>query len=257
MNKFRTDIAVEDMNLGFVYDIDKQINGMVFKKLNVDETLSKKINKNVGLYYNIDNIRYEEVYDEVITLVHTVLKDILDSIKIDDKSNILIVGLGNDMITPDSLGPLSVKKVNVTSHIKDKELKYNVSAIIPGVMGKTGLETSEIVKGLVNEFGFDLVIVIDALACSIPRRMCHSIQLSTAGINPGSGVGNNRKEISTKFLGIPVIAVGVPTVCDIDVFTKEFDKDFYVTPNNIDEAMLILSDIISESINMTFEKDRI
>jgi spore protease len=117
-------------------------------------------------------------------------------------------------------------------------------------MGKTGLETSEIVKGMVKEFSFDLVIVVDALACSVPSRMCHSIQLSTAGINPGSGVGNNRKEISKKYLGIPVIAIGVPTVCDVDVFTDEVDNTFFVTPNNIDEAMIILSNIISDGINI-------
>lgn len=254
MNKSRTDMAVEDMNLGFAYDIDKEIKGMIFKKLTVDEKLSKKIKKNEGLYYNIDNIDLTNYDDELIMVINSVFQDILYNLKLENNLRILIVGLGNDLITPDSLGPLVVKKIDVTSHLGDETLKYEISAIIPGVMGKTGLETSEIVKGMVNEFKFDLVVVVDALACSVPSRMCHSIQLSTAGINPGSGIGNHRKEISKNNLGIPVIAVGVPTVCDIDVFTNEIDNTFFVTPNNIDEAMIILSNIISDGINMAFNE---
>ncbi len=251
MNKSRTDIAVEDMNLGFAYDIDKEIKGMIFKKLTVDEELSKKIKKNEGLYYNIDNIDLSNYDEDLIYMVNSVIQDMIYHLELTNKElKVLVVGLGNDLITPDSLGPLVVKKIDVTSHLNDESLKYEVSAIIPGVMGKTGLETSEIVKGMVKEFSFDLVIVVDALACSVPSRMCHSIQLSTAGINPGSGVGNNRKEISKKYLGIPVIAIGVPTVCDVDVFTDEVDNTFFVTPNNIDEAMIILSNIISDGINI-------
>ena len=255
MNKSRTDIAVEDMNLGYNYDIDKTIKGMVFKKLTVDKDLSKQINKNEGLYYNIDNIDYNNYDEELIFIINSVIQDMIFHLKLENKNlKILVVGLGNESITPDSLGPLVVKKIDVTSHLNDKNIKYEISALIPGVMGKTGLETSEIVKGMINEFLFDLVIVVDALACSVVSRMCHSIQLSTAGINPGSGVGNNRKEISKKYLGVPVIAIGVPTVCDIDVFTDEIDNTFFVTPNNIDEAMILFSDILSLGINMSLKE---
>ena len=255
MNKSRTDIAVEDMNLGFAYDIDKEIKGMVFKKLTVDEELSKKIKKNEGLYYNIDNINLNDYDEELIYMINSVIQDMIYNLKLTETNiKVLVVGLGNDLITPDSLGPLAIKKIDVTSHLDDETIKYEISALIPGVMGKTGLETSEIVKGMVNEFKFNLVVVIDALACSVPSRMCHSIQLSTAGINPGSGVGNNRKEISQKYLGVPVIAIGVPTVCDIDVFTDEIDNTFFVTPNNIDEAMITLSNIISDGINMALNE---
>lgn len=254
MNKSRTDLAVEDMNLGFSYDIDKEIKGMIFKKLTVDKELSKKIKKNEGLYYNIDNIDLTNYDEELILIINSVFQDIIYQLDLKDNIKVLIVGLGNDLITPDSLGPLVVKKIDVTSHLNDETLKYEISALIPGVMGKTGLETSEIVKGMINEFKFDLVIVVDALACSVPSRMCHSIQLSTAGINPGSGVGNHRKEISKNNLGVPVIAVGVPTVCDIDVFTNEIENTFFVTPNNIDEAMIILSNIISDGINMALNE---
>lgn len=254
MNKSRTDLAVEDMNLGFAYDIDKEIKGMVFKKLTVDDELSKIIKKNKGLYYNIDNIDLTNYDDDLILMINSVFQDIIYQLNLNDNLKVLVVGLGNDLITPDSLGPLVVKKIDVTSHLNDETLKYEISAIIPGVMGKTGLETSEIVKGMVNEFKFDLVVVVDALACSVPSRMCHSIQLSTAGINPGSGIGNIRKEISQNNLGIPVIAIGVPTVCDIDVFTDEVDNTFFVTPNNIDEAMIVLSNIISDGINMALDE---
>jgi spore protease len=255
MNKSRTDIAVEDMNLGFAYDIDREIKGMIFKKLTVDEELSKKIKKNQGLYYNIDNIDLSDFDEDLIYMISSVVQDMLNHLELENKElKVLVVGLGNDLITPDSLGPLVTKKIDVTSHLNDESLKYEVSALIPGVMGKTGLETSEIVKGMVNEFSFDLVIVVDALACSVPSRMCHSIQLSTAGINPGSGVGNNRKEISKAYLGVPVIAIGVPTVCDVDVFTDEIENNFFVTPNNIDEAMIILSNIISDGINISLSE---
>ena len=168
MNKSRTDLAVEDMNLGFSYDIDKEIKGMIFKKLTIDKELSKKINKNEGLYYNIDNIDLTNYDEELILIINSVFQDIIYQLDLKDNIKVLIVGLGNDLITPDSLGPLVVKKIDVTSHLNDETLKYEISALIPGVMGKTGLETSEIVKGMINEFKIDLVIVVDALACSVP-----------------------------------------------------------------------------------------
>lgn len=104
-------------------------------------------------------------------------------------------------------------------------------------------------RDIVDDFKPNLVIVIDALACSDPNRMCHSIQLSTAGINPGAGVGNNRKKLSKETLGVDVLAIGIPTVCDINIFSKEVDNNYFVTPNDIDQAMDILSMIIAKSIN--------
>lgn len=246
MNKGRTDIALEDMELGFEFEIDKRINGMYLKKCNVDKKLSEKIGKGIGQYYNLDNVDYYNKDKEVIKIIAGIISDIINEIK--NIKDILVVGLGNMSITPDSLGPLAINKIEVNRH-KENEKKYLVSAITPGVMGQTGMESSEIVKAIVDDFKPNLVIVIDALACSDPNRMCHSIQLSTAGINPGAGVGNNRKKLSKETLGVDVLAIGIPTVCDINIFSKEVDNNYFVTPNDIDQAMDILSMIIAKSIN--------
>lgn len=246
MFKGRTDLAIEDMEIGYVYEIDKKINGMFLKKCNVDKSLSKKIGKDEGIYYNLDNIDYYNKDKEIIRITAGVINDLIEGMKM--VKDILVVGLGNPHITPDSLGPLVINKIEVNRHLED-ESKYSVSAISPGVMGQTGMESSEIIKAIVDDFKPDLVIVVDALACSDPSRMCSSIQLSTAGINPGAGIGNNRKKLAKDTLGCEVLAIGIPTVTDINVFTDEIENDYYVTPNNIDEAMDILSGIVARSIN--------
>ena len=253
MYKSRTDMAVEDMNLGFKYDIEYTIKDMVFKKLTVDEEISKKIKKNKGIYYNVDNIDYYKCQTDLISIISSTIQDVLIDLCLENKDlSIMVVGLGNTNITPDSLGPLVISKLDVNRHI-DENLKYRLSAISPGVMAQTGMETSDIIKALCSDFKPNLVIVVDALACCVPLRMCHSVQLSTAGINPGAGVGNNRKEISYNSLKVPVLAIGVPTVCDVDVFSKEIENNFFVTPNDIDQAMEILSDIIAQGINLAFK----
>lgn len=245
MSKGRTDMAVEALKPDFKYDIDENINGMNLKKCYVDKDLSKKLNKREGYYYNLDNIDYYHKTDEIINIVSHIINDVIDNIN--ECKSILVVGLGNDFITPDSLGPLSINKIEVNRHLEN-EKKYEVSAISPGVMGQTGMESSDIVKSIVDKFKPDLVIVIDALACNNLDRMCKSIQLSTAGINPGSGVGNHRRELTTHTLNTNVLAIGIPTVCDINSII-EADNNFFITPNNIDEAMDILSLIIAEAIN--------
>lgn len=246
MFKGRTDIAVEDMEVSFIYDEDKKIDGMDYKKCIVDKDLSIKIGKEMGVYYNIDNLDFYYNDKNIIRLTANVINEIINDIG--GIKDILVVGLGNSAITPDSLGPLVVNKVEVNRHL-EAEKRYEVSAISPNVLGNTGMESSEIIKAIVDDFKPDLVIVVDALACNNPNRMCNSIQLSTAGINPGAGIGNNRKKLSKETLGVDVVAIGIPTVCDINVFTDEIDNDYFVTPNNIDEAMDILSHILASSIN--------
>lgn len=246
MFKGRTDIAVEDMEIGFVYDAEEIIDNMEYKKCIVDDKLSKKIGKEKGVYYNIDNLDIYDNIPAIINLTANVIKEVINNIG--DIKDILIVGLGNQAITPDSLGPLAINKIEVNRHL-EIEAKYRVSAIAPGVLGKTGMESSEIIKAITDDFKPDLIIVVDALACSNPNRMCNSIQLSTAGINPGAGIGNNRKKLSKETLGVNVLAIGIPTVSDINIFTEEIENDYFVTPNNIDEAMDILSLALAESIN--------
>lgn len=246
MFKGRTDMAVEDMEIGFAFDVDRKISGMLFKKCSVDKKLSQKIGKDEGVYYTLDNIDYYTKDKDIIRIISGVIKDVIEDLG--NITDILVVGLGNPTITPDSLGPLAVNKIEVNRHLEEK-YRFQVSAITPGVMGQTGMESSEIIKAICDDFKPDLVIVIDALACSDPNRMCHSIQLSTAGINPGAGIGNHRKKLAQSTLGAHVLAIGIPTVCDINIFSDEVENDYFVTPNNIDEAMDILSLIVAKGIN--------
>ena len=244
----RTDMAVESMELDFKYDIQRVIEGMEFRKLTVYDKLSDKIKKGSGIYYNIDNVDYKNKADEATKLLALTIKDCFKDLKIGNRIDILVCGLGNDFVTPDALGPLVINKIEVNRHLDDNN-GFVISAMCPGVMGQTGMESSEIIKAIVDDFKPSLVIVVDALACSDPKRMCHSIQLSTAGINTGSGIGNKRKEISKNVLGVDVLAIGIPTVSDIDCFV-DMDNNFFVTPKDIDLAMDILSGIVSKGINI-------
>lgn len=252
MNK-RTDMAVENMQPNFTYDVDRVINGMNFKKINVDAVLAKKIKKKPGIYYNIDHIDYIHKSKEIIKLLELTIYDYLQRIKLKEGSSILVVGLGNDFVTPDALGPLVINKIEVNRHLEKNPDQYCVSAMCPGVMGQTGMESKDIIQAIVDDFKPDLVIVIDALACNNMTRMCNSIQLSTAGLNPGSGIYNFRREISKDSLGVEVLAIGIPTVSDIDCFI-EVENNFFVTPKDIDLAMDILSGIVAEGINRALRK---
>ncbi len=252
LNK-RTDMAVENMDPNFKYDVDRIIQGMNFKKITVDSALAKKIKKKEGIYYTIDHIDYRYKSKQIIKLLSLTIYDYLVNLGLKNKSEILVVGLGNDFVTPDALGPLVINKIEVNRHLEHVD-KYSVSAICPRVMGQTGMESSQIVKAICDDFHPNLVIVVDALACNDAKRMCNSIQLSTAGINPGSGIYNFRKEISKESLGVDVLAIGIPTVSDIDCFV-EMDDLFFVTPKDIDLAMDILSGIVAESINIALRKE--
>lgn len=198
----------------------------------------------------------------------------------------LVVGLGNRNVTPDALGPQVVDDLRVTRHIIKEYGKYAmadedahmVSAIAPGVMAQTGMESSEIVKGIASEVKPDFVIAIDALAARNTKRLNRTIQIADTGINPGSGVGNHREGITEETLGIPVIAIGVPTVVSAATIVRdtmesmmtdwepeEKNKTFdsliaphlhgmFVTPKDIDDTIQRLSRIISEALNELFVK---
>lgn len=202
---------------------------------------------------------------------------------------ILMVGLGNREVTPDALGPKVIDHLFITRHLMKEYGKYllefdkccSVSGIVPGVMAQTGMETVEIMKGIVEETKPDVIIVIDALAARSIKRLNRTIQITDTGIVPGSGVGNYRNAINREHLGIPVIAIGIPTVVDAativaDTFAAFMDQlsedgggiedveekirqmispklnTMYVTPKDIDEAVNRLSYTISEGLNMTF-----
>ncbi len=251
--KNRTDMAVENMQMDFSYDVDRIIHGMHFKKIKVDEKLSKKIKKKKGIYYTIDSLDYRMKPKEIIKLLETTIYDYLVQLNLKPKSDILVVGLGNDFVTPDALGPLVINKLEVNRHLEEHPDKYNISALCPSVMGKTGMESKDVIQAIVDDFHPNLVIIIDALACRDAKRMCNSIQLSTAGINPGSGIYNFRKELSKETLGVDVLAIGIPTVSDIDSFV-DMEDNYFVTPKDIDLAMDILSGLVAEALNRALRK---
>lgn len=171
----------------------------------------------------------------------------------------LAVGLGNRFITPDSIGPLVADRLLATRHIKRlaKEIDTGglgeLSVLSPGVMGQTGFEAQELIKSAVRVASPDVVVVVDALACSDENNLGRTIQLCDTGITPGSGVENARAEISEKTLGVPVVAIGVPTVIDAGVLCeRESLASMFVTPRGIDSLARRLSSLISLSVNLCF-----
>ena len=169
--------------------------------------------------------------------------------------SVLIIGLGNKDATPDALGPLVLGNLEVTRHLSmeygkefcEKNGYPILSGLVPGVMAQTGMETSEIVRGVVKETNPDALIVVDALAARSAKRLGTTIQLSDTGIHPGSGVGNHRNGLTEELLKIPVLAIGVPTVIK-EILEPDLGP-MYVTPHDIDERVKILSFTISEAIH--------
>lgn len=215
----------------------------------------------------------------------------------------LVVGLGNRAVTPDSLGPRVVDNLCITRHIIKEFGKYvigdncqkSVSSIVPGVMAQTGIESMEIVRGIIKETAPDVVIAVDALAARSTRRLNRTIQITDTGITPGSGVGNHRHALNCESMGVPVIAIGIPTVVDaativVDTMNHLLDamsqveqvyrigrsyekldmvekydlihellipqlNTLYVTPKDVDEAVKRLSFTVSEGINIALQKE--
>lgn len=230
MNKYaiRTDIAsemIQDNSFA-----SKSIDGIEVSKIILDEEDGKKIGKKKGLYYSLDT-RAVKTHDTkdinvCIKVLTKIIKEVLKYENIDINSKGLIVGLGNINVTPDSLGPLVVDNILVTRHLfelnkKSTDKVSNICALSPGVMGTTGIETFDIIKSVISSVDIDYIIALDALASRALDRVNKTIQVTNAGIAPGSGVGNKRKELSKETIGKPVIAIGVPTVVDAATITSD------------------------------------
>nr|WP_254903755.1 GPR endopeptidase [Clostridium tyrobutyricum] len=232
----RTDLALEAKEI-YENESGKDIDGVKISEslkdnikitnVNVIEDVGEKmIGKPKGSYITIDIPKlahYDgELRDKLSKVMGDELKEIINSIgnNLDNSMTALVVGLGNWNITPDSLGPKVISRLMVTRHLKqlvpDKidERIRPVCAVAPGVLGLTGIESSEIIKGIVDKIKPNIIICIDALASRKMDRVNSTIQISNTGISPGSGVANRRMELSIKTLGVPVIAIGVPTVVD-------------------------------------------
>ena len=186
----------------------------------------------------------------------------------ENNMSVLVVGLGNREITPDALGPNVINNMMITRHlIKEfgkaayQEEKANlISGIVPGVMAQTGMETAEILRGVIKETKPDLVIAVDALAARSTKRLNRTIQITNTGIHPGSGVGNYRNAITEESLGVPVIAIGIPTVVDAATIVNDAMENMlsaqatlnnmFVTPKDVDENVKRLGYTISEALNI-------
>lgn len=236
MYNFRTDMAVERNEIykkqnSLAEEIDgienanKIIKDIEISKVKItNENGANALGKPVGNYITLDVKEIKNADEERIEEIAEIMADELRTVigeHVSDTDDILVVGLGNRYVTPDALGPKVVPKIEVTRHILEYMPKIMpedtrpVSAISPGVLGITGIETMEILNGIVQNIKPKMLIVIDALATRKLERISSSIQIADTGIVPGAGVNNARKEISINTLGIPVIAIGIPTVVDI------------------------------------------
>lgn len=227
-HEFRTDLVVDLIEDNSSYEEKTTVDGITISNIKLDEEGSKLLGKEMGDYTTIyfDDITDTTNYDKVLKIMSDELSKMLQDSKIKDSYSCMIIGLGNEKSTADALGVVSAKKVTVTKHIYDLtgtlEDGYRITTcLIPGVMGTTGIETSDIISSVVNKVKPDFIIVIDALASGSIDRLLKTIQITNTGINPGSGIGNNRKEISEKIFGIPVIAIGVPTVVEASTIVND------------------------------------
>lgn len=221
--EIRTDLVLESIenNNSNIETKTSKYDNIKVTKVIVDSRISTLINKKEGNYITIE---FKDITDtsnrrEVEKVFISELKELLKEINIKDDEPVLVVGLGNEKSTPDSLGPKTIEKILVTRHLFliGEQTENGIrctSALNPGVMAATGIETSDLVKSVVRDIKPSFIIVVDALAASSISRINKSIQITDTGIHPGSGVGNKRKEISCNTLGIPVIGVGVPTVVE-------------------------------------------
>ena len=306
MINFRTDLALERRDIyRKANNISNEVDGLETEEEEVNQDIKitrvkvlnengeQAIGKKKGNYITIDvkNIKIAGE-DDIQKASETVTKELKKLI-----SNLVEVGLGNLYVTPDALGPKVIQDIDITRHlltympdVLDKDTRP-VSAISPGVLGTTGIETVEILKGIVDNIHPKLIIVIDALASRSIERISSTVQIADTGIIPGAGVGNTRKELTANTLGIPVIAIGVPTVVEaatiaadsLDLFIQKLqqeaksndflnslqeenkyemikevlapeDYNFIVTPKEIDELIENMSSVVARGINFATQK---
>lgn len=248
---------------------------------------AKAMGKPMGMYVTIEAPRLAEIdsgyHKDISDKIAVEIKNIIPECRED--ASVLVVGLGNREVTADSLGPHVVDHLQINRHMVleygqtadiGRQKKHIISAFAPGVMARTGMETAEIIKGVIEQTAPDFMIVVDALAARSLKRLNRTIQLSNTGIQPGSGVGNHRHALTLESLGIPVIAIGVPTVVDAGTivedsltrFMKEAGCSFqmlsgaakpgmlselnamYVTSKDVDSQIQQIAHVLCDAINL-------
>lgn len=274
---FRSDLAIETAEMfqessplqGVrIENLTGERTGIPVTRVIVENEIgAKQLGKSVGTYITLDVPRldqkdtnyHREISLEVMEQLGTLVPELKDK-------RIFVAGLGNRQMAPDALGPLVVEQLLVTRHLienfgmdsKHMEGLGCVSALAPGVMAQTGMETREILLGAIRETHPDILIVIDALAARSVERLNRTIQMTNAGIAPGAGIGNRRMGMNTESMGIPVIAIGIPTVIDAasivsdaveKLLTETEMMELFVTPKNMDEMIHQMSYTLSEALN--------
>ncbi len=289
MLKRRTDLAIEakewftesageETKLSGVKAWDELREGYPVTTVEIlDEKGAKALEKPVGTYVTITLKgllrREKDAFGRAARVLATELEHFLPE---KEDAPILVAGLGNQKITPDAIGPLVVSHTLATRHLVAQLPEQfgsfrSVSAIATGVLGVTGIESGEMIKGVVQKIEPACIIVADALTSRAVDRICNTVQITDSGIIPGSGVGNSRAELSKKTLGVPVIAIGVPTVVDAGTLTadiagragvehldeKALEKQaggLLVTPKDIDAQVADLAKVVGYGINLALQK---
>ena len=245
----RTDLVMELVDENNEDMVAEKLDDITITTVNVKKEISSKIGKKEGIYVTIsfDDITNFETREKVGKALEMEIAKIIKRLNIKEDYECLVIGLGNVKSTPDALGPLVIQNTLVTRHLfilntNIKDGMRKVSAISPGVMGTTGIETSDIIKAIVDKIKPDFVITIDSLAALSIDRVNKTIQMTDTGIHPGSGIGNHRKEISKDTINVPVIAIGVPTVVESATIVNDtinyLFKHLSYMKSNLDKSKL-------------------
>ena len=269
MSSNRTDLAVESLELngksGALAGVSaehRESKGYEVTHVRVlDKRGAAALGKPVGNYVTVDLRPYfrreATAYFRAVACVCAAIRSILPEDFF--LGNVLVAGLGNREMTADAVGPLTTAHLLVTRHLGGSlgELTH-VAALCPGVVGATGIETLEILRGAVTAMGATLLVAVDALAAQESEKLCATVQISDTGLIPGSGVGNHRKAVNRETLGIPVFAVGVPTVIDAAALCEEgkctaAPGALFVTPRDIDVRVREMAKILGEGLNLALQ----
>ena len=292
MKKYcRTDLACEaDAELAHIEGTEYRIEERsvcVIERLDIlSDKAAERLGKKKGRYVTVNTPRLQYLGDEEIDALACVIAEEVSSLlcsavkrkSIDRELSVLVAGLGNSKITADAVGPETVDRLTVTRHLKDRDIRLfdmlnmcSVSAISPSVLGKTGMESADLIRAATEKISPDALIVIDALAARSVSRLARTIQITDTGLTPGAGIGNIRSELSLQSLKLPVIAIGIPTVVDsatmvydalsdagIAQLSKEISsgldaiENFFVTPKETDSIIESAAMLLARSLNEAF-----
>lgn len=257
----RTDMIVDTIDTSSdnsdIKSYKKEFDNISVEEIIIDKKSSEIYKRKDGIYKTITfkDITDKDNFKKVEKVLIDEIRDLMEKLKISSDASCLIIGLGNNKSTPDSLGPKCIENVLVTRYLFDlgevEEGYRNTSSFTPGVTGTTGIETKKLIEGVVNVSKPDFLIIIDALASSSIERVNKTIQITDVGIAPGSGVGNNREELNSKTFNIPTIAIGVPTIVDAvtivsDTF-KYMMRQFNYKLENLDNKKLKFVDELHQN----------